>query len=141
MTTEKGQGRRAVGEVLADPTAAATAIGGALARLTGFENHAGLTTIGPAARALGTVTTGVGNDGRGGEGAWAGRVVGTYLHGPVLARNPTLADALLRLATGLELDVLDDDEELALHAARVAAATGGRRRAIPLLDRVRTRRA
>ena len=43
---------------------------------------------------LATVLTGVGN-GDGTEGAYSGRVVGTYLHGPALVRNPSLADMLL----------------------------------------------
>ena len=63
------------------------------------------------------VVTGVGNgadrspDGTGTEGAWAGQVIGTYMHGPVLARNPLLADLLLSMATGTALTELDDAEE------------------------------
>ena len=68
-------------------------------RLTGFENHQGVTQIGPGARPLARVTLGVGN-GDGTEGAHAGRVLGTYLHGPALARNPGLADLLLSWAAG-----------------------------------------
>ena len=45
------------------------------------------------------MVTGVGN-GDGTEGAYAGRVLGTYLHGPVLVRNPGLADLLLSWAAG-----------------------------------------
>ncbi|HEX3946752.1 MAG TPA: hypothetical protein VHW47_03565, partial [Acidimicrobiales bacterium] len=52
---------------------------------------------------------------------WAGRVVGTYLHGPVLARNPALADLLLGWATGGELDRLPDEEEAALRRERLSA--------------------
>ena len=77
---------------------------------------------------------GVGNGGGDGtEGAWAGRVVGTYLHGPVLARNPALADLLVGWAVGLPgaLDPLADDEERALRGERLAAGRragrGGRR--------------
>ena len=68
-------------------------------RLTGFENHQGVTRIGPGARPLARVLTGVGN-GDGTEGAYAGRVLGTYLHGPALVRNPGLADLLLGWAAG-----------------------------------------
>jgi len=68
-------------------------------RLTGFENHQGVTSRGPGVAPLARVLTGVGN-GDGTEGAWAGRVVGTYLHGPVLVRNPGLADLLLTWAVG-----------------------------------------
>ena len=68
----------------------------ALPRLTGFENHGGVTTVGPGARPLARVVHGVGNGGGDGtEGAWQGRVLGSYLHGPLLARNTALADLLL----------------------------------------------
>ena len=87
--------RRAVGEILADVD---PALG--LPRLTGFENHQGVTQIGPGARPLSRVLTGVGN-GNGTEGAYAGRVLGTYLHGPALVRNPGLADLLLSWAVGV----------------------------------------
>src|SRR5262249_51837832 len=63
--------------------------------VVGFENHAGRTTLGPFSRPLGRVVHGRGNDGRSGvEGAVSGRVVGTYLHGPLLPKNPWLADRL-----------------------------------------------
>jgi hypothetical protein len=59
---------------------------------------------------------------------WSERIVGTYLHGPVLARNPALADLLLGWATGTAPEPLDDTEELALRTERLAAvATGSRR--------------
>ncbi len=70
---------------------------------------------------LGTVEIGEGN-GWGTEGALNGRVIGTYLHGPVLARNAALADLLLHWATGDTLEPLDDAEETALHRERVRAA-------------------
>ena len=50
---------------------------------------------------LARVTAGVGNDGST-EGAWRGKILGTYSHGPALARNPALADLLLRWATGID---------------------------------------
>jgi CobQ-like glutamine amidotransferase family enzyme len=78
-------------------------------RLTGFENHQGVTRIGPGARPLARVLTGVGN-GDGTEGAYAGRVLGTYLHGPALVRNPALADLLLSWAVGA-LPPLDGEYE------------------------------
>ena len=124
VTTEKGAGRRAVGEVLAEPLA------GTLGLLSGFENHGGLTARGPGAAPLARVEAGVGN-GDGTEGAVCGRVVGTYLHGPVLARNPSLADLLLSWATDRTLDPLDDAEVSALREERIAAVraprVGGRR--------------
>jgi CobQ-like glutamine amidotransferase family enzyme len=95
--------RRAVGNLLARPVA-----GSRLGDLIGFENHGGATVLGPDARPLGHVAIGVGNgDGRGTEGAVQGNVYGTYLHGPALALNPGLADALLVTAAG-ELAPLDD---------------------------------
>ncbi len=122
IDSARGTGRRAVGEVVARPLPGLAA---RVATLTGFENHAGVTRLGPGVRPLAQVTTGVGNGaGDGTEGAVAGRVVGTYLHGPVLARNPTLADLLLTLATGSEPRPLDDTEELALHGQRLQAAPG-----------------
>ena len=67
--------------------------------LAGFENHAGRTHLDPGAEPLGRVLAGFGNDGESGfEGCRAGRVVGTYLHGPLLPRNPWLADWLLAQA-------------------------------------------
>jgi hypothetical protein len=63
--------------------------------LTGFENHGGRSVLGPGVEPLGRVLRG-GNNGRDAtEGARQGAVLGTYLHGPVLARNPALADLLL----------------------------------------------
>jgi CobQ-like glutamine amidotransferase family enzyme len=80
-----------------------------LPRLTGFENHQGVTARGPGVAPLARVLAGVGN-GDGTEGAWSGRVLGTYLHGPVLVRNPGLADLLLTWAVG-RLPQLPDREE------------------------------
>ena len=80
--------------------------------LTGFENHQGLTQLGPRAIPLATVTTGIGN-GNGTEGAHAGRVIGTYLHGPALVRNPALADLLLGWAVGQLPPIPPREEELA----------------------------
>ena len=101
---------------------------GVLPPLTGFENHASATHVGPGARPLASVTVGVGNgSGDGSEGAWNGRVLGTYLHGPVLARNPALADLLLGWALdGASLAPIDDAEESSLRAERLAAASGRR---------------
>jgi lipid II isoglutaminyl synthase (glutamine-hydrolysing) len=105
--------------------------------LAGFENHAGRTRLDPGAEPLGRVVAGFGNDGESGyEGCRAGRVVGTYLHGPLLPRNPWLADWLLAQAlahrTGSaetpRLDPLDDELEAEAHAvsARRARDRGGR---------------
>ena len=64
--------------------------------LAGFENHAGRTLLDDGAEPLGRVVHGFGNDGdRGSRAAGSGRAIGTYLHGPLLPRNPWLADWLL----------------------------------------------
>jgi CobQ-like glutamine amidotransferase family enzyme len=119
--TRRGAGRRAVGEIVVD---AQPALG--LPELTGYENHAGVTAVGPGARPAGQVRRGVGNgDGSGTEGVWSGRVLGTYLHGPVLARNPALADLLLGWVVG-DLAPLDDADHLALRQERLSAVTVGR---------------
>ena len=112
--------RRAVGEVLAevDPELG-------VPRLTGFENHQGVTRLGAGVRPLARVTAGVGN-GDGTEGAFAGHVLGTYLHGPALVRNPGLADLLLGWAAGPLPELSDADEEWGrrLRAERLAAVPG-----------------
>jgi CobQ-like glutamine amidotransferase family enzyme len=106
---------RAVGELAGtvDP-----ALG--LPPLTGFENHGGRTHLGSGTAALATVRVGVGNDGST-EGAWSGRVLGTYSHGPALARNPALADLLIRWATGADLAPVDDTWPQRLRAERLDA--------------------
>jgi CobQ-like glutamine amidotransferase family enzyme len=122
IDTAKGTGPRAVGEVLVDPTAVE-----GLPTLTGFENHGGVTALAEGAVPLGPVTAGVGN-GDGSEGSVRGRVMGTYMHGPVLARNPALADLLLGWALGEEtLEPLDDSASEQLREERLATV-GGRRR-------------
>jgi lipid II isoglutaminyl synthase (glutamine-hydrolysing) len=123
-TTSRGTGPRAVGEIVVDPVPDLR-----LPALTGYENHAGVTSVSMRTSVAGKVRRGVGNgDGSGTDGVWAGRVFGTYLHGPVLARNPALADRILGWVVG-DLDPLEDEEELALRAERLAAATGPRSRA------------
>jgi lipid II isoglutaminyl synthase (glutamine-hydrolysing) len=113
--TAKGGATRAVGEILVDPTGMA-----GLAPLSGFENHGGLTALAEGALPLGRVTVGVGN-GDGSEGARRGHVVGTYLHGPVLARNPGLADELLSWALDdPALAPLDDSASERLREERLA---------------------
>lgn len=115
--TRPGEGPRMVGEIVVDP---AGSLG--LPVLSGYENHAGVTTLGPGVAPLGRVLTGAGNGaGSGVDGAYCGRVLATYMHGPVLARNPALADLLLGWAVG-ELAPLDDSEADGLRAERLAAA-------------------
>jgi hypothetical protein len=122
VVTVKNPGKRLVGEVVSYPEK--PSLGSVdLEPLTGFENHSGLTQLGPGVLPLGKVESGNGNgDGDRTEGAVSGNVVGTYLHGPVLARNPSLADALLSMATKQVPDALDDGEEEALREERFATA-------------------
>jgi CobQ-like glutamine amidotransferase family enzyme len=93
-------------------------------RLVGYENHSGLTTLGPDARPLGTTQSGRGNNGKDGtEGAVRDNVIGTYLHGPVLAKSPRFADELLRRAyarRGDTVELAPLDDTLPELAARVA---------------------
>ena len=104
--------------------------------LAGFENHAGRTRLDRGAQPLGRVVAGFGNDGESGwEGCRVGRAVGTYLHGPLLPRNPWFADWLLAQAlahhcgAAVELEPLPDELESEAHAvsARRAERRGGRR--------------
>jgi lipid II isoglutaminyl synthase (glutamine-hydrolysing) len=118
LDIRSGRGeRRGVGEITAevDP-----ALG--VERLTGFENHQGVTRRGPGVKPLATVLAGVGN-GDGTEGAYSGRVVGTYLHGPALVRNPSLADLLLGWVAGTLPPIDPGREELVatLRRERLAA--------------------
>ena len=122
LTTAPGQ-RRAVGEVVAHCTDPA------VATLTGFENHRGLTALGPGLQPLGRVEHGTGN-GDGGDGVLTSNVIATYLHGPVLARNPDLADLVLRRVTGsTRLPDLDVPDEAAARRGHFALVDRARRRA------------
>lgn len=103
--------------------------------VVGFENHAGRTRLGPGSRPLGRVLHGHGNNGEDGlEGGVTGRVIGTYLHGPLLPKNPWLADTLIawalehRTGAPAHLEPLDDAMEDAAHAAAIARATRRRGR-------------
>jgi hypothetical protein len=96
--------------------------------VVGFENHAGRTQLGDGLRPLGRVLRGHGNNGRdGGEGVHAGRIVGTYVHGPLLPKNPALADLLIAAALErrhgtVALEPLDDRLEHSAHEVAVAIA-------------------
>ncbi len=114
--------RRAVGELLAVPCAA-----GLQQPLTGYENHAGATHLGSGAAPLARVEAGVGN-GSIFEGAVQGRMLGTYLHGPALARNPELADLLLTWVVGEAISPWVQADVDALRAERLGAVRG---RALP----------
>jgi hypothetical protein len=93
-------------------------------RLVGYENHSGLTTLGAGVRPLGLTVVGRGNNGRDRtEGAVRDNVFGTYLHGPVLAKSPRLADELLCRALArqdAETELVPLDDSLPEQAALVA---------------------
>ncbi|PRY00771.1 type 1 glutamine amidotransferase [Allonocardiopsis opalescens] len=118
LDIRSGRGdRRAVGELVADVD---PALG--VPRITGFENHQGRTQLGPGTTPLSRTVVGVGN-GDGFEGGYAGHVVGSYLHGPALPRNPGLADLLLRWTVG-EIPPLPPGWGERLREERLAAAIG-----------------
>ncbi|MGW7516289.1 type 1 glutamine amidotransferase [Streptomyces sp. NPDC054796] len=120
VVSTRGEAERCVGDVLGDID---DRLG--LPQLTGFENHQGVTHLGPTARPLARVRLGKGNGtGDGTEGAWNDTVFGTYMHGPVLARNPLIADLLIKLALDVNaLPPADDRWYEALRQERIAAAT------------------
>jgi CobQ-like glutamine amidotransferase family enzyme len=115
--------RRAVGEIVTDPVDLPE-----VPTLSGYENHGGSARLRGAARPLGRVVTGVGNGGEGLEGVQQGHVIATYLHGPVLVRNPALADLLLTRAAG-PLPAYDDEVVDQLRDERLDVADPRRHRA------------
>lgn len=121
--------RRLIGDVLLQ-----VELGGMTTTVAGFENHAGRTLLDAGATALGRVLAGHGNDGVSGlEGCRVASAIGTYLHGPLLPRNPALADWLLARALehaggGSSLEPLGDELEHLAHAVSAgrARSRGGR---------------
>jgi lipid II isoglutaminyl synthase (glutamine-hydrolysing) len=123
--------RRMIGDVLLECSLEP----GAVRTLAGFENHAGRTMLDEDAEPLGRVVAGFGNDGESGyEGCRLGRAIGTYLHGPLLPRNPWLADWLLAQSLGHRtgevpvFEPLPDELEAQAHEVSAARARsrGGR---------------
>jgi CobQ-like glutamine amidotransferase family enzyme len=96
-------------------------LGGIKKTIVGFENHAGKTYLGTKAAPLGRVLKGYGNNGEDGlEGATYKNVFGTYLHGPLLPKNPWLADYILEKAIhnrypGMRLKLLNNRSEKKAH--------------------------
>ncbi len=89
-----GGAKRFIGHVAAE-----CELNGRRHQLAGFENHSGRTYLEGNARPLGRLLAGAGNNGEDGtEGARYREVYATYLHGPVLPKNPWLADHLLSRA-------------------------------------------
>lgn len=90
--------------------------------IVGFENHGGRTTLGPKMKPLVKVISGFGNNGDDGfEGARLANSIGSYFHGPLLPKNPFLADWLIQKALEvkynkkIELSPLDDTLERQAH--------------------------
>ena len=94
--------------------------------VVGYENHSGLTTLGEKVKTFGTVAKGYGNNGEDySEGARYKNCIGTYLHGPILPKNPRVADWLIlkaieRKHPKTKLERLNDSVENRAH--KVAAS-------------------
>jgi CobQ-like glutamine amidotransferase family enzyme len=124
LRTVREPGERLIGNVLIEAD-----VGAGPQRIAGFENHGGRTYLGAGEQPLGRVVSGFGNNGKdGAEGVRRGKLVGTYLHGPLLPKNAWLADVVIGWAlerrTGAlpQLEPLDDELERAAHESAVRAA-------------------
>ncbi len=118
LRTVRGEGERLIGNCAIEAD-----LGTGPRVIAGFENHGGRTHLGPGEQPLGRVLQGHGNNGADGfEGVHRDNVIGTYLHGPLLPKNAWLADRLIELALGIELDPLDDALEDAAHGSARRAA-------------------
>ncbi len=121
--TEAGS-RRMIGNVVVESEE--------FGELVGFENHSGRTFLGPRARPLGRVRIGWGNNGEDKtEGCRYRNAIGCYLHGPVLPKNPQLADFLIQAALQrrygeVALTPLDDTLERVAHSSAVRRAQASR---------------
>ncbi|MBR5939345.1 glutamine amidotransferase [Candidatus Saccharibacteria bacterium] len=118
LTTKAGP-NRLIGNIVIDSSD--------FGEVVGYENHSGLTNLGEGLNPFGTVISGHGNNGEDQtEGARYQNCIGTYLHGPLLPKNPAVADFLIREALSrqakkpIELKPLDDSLELYAH--KVAAS-------------------
>lgn len=118
LRTVREEGPRLIGNCAIE-----TDVGTGPRTIAGFENHGGRTYLGDPSLALGRVVAGHGNNGDDGyEGVHDRNVIGTYLHGPLLPKNVWLADRLIEMALGIELEPLDDRLEDAAHASAKRAA-------------------
>lgn len=93
--------------------------------IVGYENHSGLTFLGADTPALGEVIKGAGNNNKdGSEGARCKNVIGTYLHGPILPKNPLIADFLIEKAITRKYGEFTPtviDDSFAIEARKIAA--------------------
>lgn len=115
------QAKRLIGNVVAKMLAPAELKG---KTIVGFENHGGRTHLGPKLQPLAKVINGNGNNGEDGfEGASYKNAIGSYFHGPLLPKNPHVADWLIGKALKIKysrqivLSKLDDDFEMSAHEA------------------------
>jgi CobQ-like glutamine amidotransferase family enzyme len=126
LHTVREPGERLIGNVVIEAD-----LGAGPRRLAGFENHGGRTYLGTGQQPLGRVVSGFGNNGKdGAEGVRRGRLIGTYMHGPLLPKNAWLADVLIgwalerRTGEAPDLEPLDDRLEQAAHDCAARAALG-----------------
>ena len=115
--TTRGGATRMIGPVVLDTD---------LGRVVGYENHPGATELGQGQAPFGRVRHGHGNNGSDGtEGARAGQVIGSYLHGPILPANPALTDGLIEVAArratgGWDPEQIDDSIAQQAHSRQVS---------------------
>lgn len=116
--------KRLIGNILVHPTLPLTL--SPSPSLVGFENHGGRTYLGEKVKPLGTVEVGFGNNGTDKtEGAVYKNSFGSYLHGPILPKNPAFSDYLIKLALEKKLkkeiilEPLDNSLEQKAHEAIV----------------------
>jgi CobQ-like glutamine amidotransferase family enzyme len=118
LSTTRGEGPRLIGNCAIEAD-----LGTGPRVIAGFENHGGRTHLGAGEMPLGRVLRGHGNNGADGfEGVRRRNVIGTYLHGPLLPKNVWLADRLIELALGVDLEPLEDAMEDAAHQSAKRAA-------------------
>lgn len=99
--------KRLIGNIAIKPL-----VNGFSENIVGFENHGGRTYLGKKMKPLGKVINGFGNSDDGYEGAVYKNSIGTYMHGPILPKNPQLADYLISKALKINsLNPLDDELE------------------------------
>jgi len=117
--------KRLIGNVVVELNEQVLDVNSKFKTLVGFENHSGKTYLGEGVMPLGKVLFGNGNNGDDREeGVRYRNVFGTYLHGPLLPKNPHFADLLLELAilrrgTDTRLMKLDDRLEELAHEVMV----------------------